>query len=656
MQPSHNLYPYTILTSVINRRPRWVVGSVVLVLSIAMRSPTLAQVPGGSAAPAPMVTDFSTWSSELRDIRANLDVASLPDLDSAESLMIDAIESTRDYFRRATSPSNYDAWLDYLRMQPLADAIDSDESIAMKGRAALALLPQLRGVERGLELPAIVRLRDALDHYIAALRYSDPDRGIVLVEKYIDGLSDLLSLESGSTDLSSEQRDQLELYLGGLADAGQGAGLRSLIRSRFTQPNWWIWINGRQVTEAISRPVDNPNAVNECILGTRLRGQARVTGQVTAELLPQDGYVRMVLRLHGNFTTSTRGFRHPVSLDSTGTGAVYTARQLAITPTRMILGAPISTADISTRIQRIHHPLKIVRTIAMRKANESKPRAERISERKLREKVEKQFVEETDEAALRRIPDIDQELNPWLGRLDFPPLQRSIGSTSSEIYAHAKMQHPLGLAAAGPPPSAAKIRNAIAYPKPQGTKDYLATIQIHESALVNTFGRLLAGQTFTPDRIGRIIEVLGLELPEREESQNEIVIDFANFRPVYFEADGQALTLGLRATRLSRDGRELRVPVEVSATYRPVMGEDGSAWLIRDHDINFSFSSSRRLSLSQTAMKTNLEEGFEELFPLELLHRDFPVPSTVQAPMLVGRVLKISSVDLTSGWISITLK
>ncbi|TWU03551.1 hypothetical protein [Neorhodopirellula pilleata] len=632
-----------------HRLQRWAVWSVAVVLLITIQAAAFGQS-------SRVNIDSPAWLAEISAIRTNLNAESLPDLESAEASMSAAIEATRQYFRRATSASNFDDWMDYLEMQPLAEAIESNETIATKGRAALGLLPQLRGVERGLELPAIVHLREAVDRYIAALRYADPERGLSLVAKQLDGLADLLSDENALRDLDAQQRDQMELFLGGLADAGQASRLREMIRSRFMHPNLWVWINGEPVTDAVSRPVDNPNVVNECILGTRLRGQARVTGCVTAELLPQDGYVRMILRLRGTFATSTRGFRKPISLDSTGTGTVYTARQLAITPTRMILGEPVTTADISTRIQRIHHPLKIVRKIAMRQANESKPIAERISERKLRERVEKDFVEQTNEAARRKIPDVDVELNPWLSRLDFPPLQREIGSTSSEVYAHAKMQHPLGFAAAAPPPSAAMIRDSISRRNDGVHHDYLATFQIHESILGNTFGRLLAGQTFAPERIERIIEVLGIELPEREEQQEAIEIDFANFRPVYFEAGDQTLRLGLRATRLSRDGRELKVPVEVSAIYRPVIGEEGQMWLIRDEDVQFSFSSSRRLSLSQTAIKANLEEGFEKLFPLELLHRHLPVPPTIKAPMLAGRLLEIISIDLSEGWISITVE
>lgn len=642
-------------------------------------------IPVTGSLPDGGIADVANWLAEIESIRANLRAENLPDLPAAETAMVGAIENTQAYFRRTASNSNYEAWMRYLDFEPLVEAIEDEESIPVRGRAALALMPQMRGVERGLELSPIVRLRDSLDRYVAALRYSDPKRGLDLIERQLDGLVELLSpgikdpqdgKKKGKPatvgkksepeirrsirswrDLSSEQLDQMALFLNGLEDAGQGSRLTAMIRSRFTQPNMYAWINGKKITDAVARPVNNPNEVDDCILGTRLRGQAQLTGTVTAELLPQDGYVRMLLRLDGDFRTTARGFRKPVTLDSTGTAKVYSARQLAITQKRVVLGETITTADLSTQIQRINHPLKIVRKIAMRKARESKPLAERISEQRLHDRVQTQFDQETSQVANREFPDIDAMLRPWLGRLDFPKIDRTIGSTSHEIYANARIQRSLGFSAASVPPPAAMTRSRYT----GQAVDYLATIQVHESVVSNTIARLVAGQTFTPDRIARIAEVLGQAIPKvdhpsDEKTVEEFEIDFANFRPVYIEADQQTLRLGLRATRLSRGDRELKSSVEVTATYRPVIGTDATMWLIRDEDIAFSFSSSRRLTIGQTAIKANMEEGFEDLFPLELLHREFPVPPEVKAPALAGRRLKIGSVDLTDGWISVTFR
>ncbi len=207
---------------------------------------------------------------------------------------------------------------------------------------------------------------------------------------------------------------------------------------------------------------------------------------------------------------------------------------------------------------------------------------------------------------------------------------------------------------------------------------YLAAVQVHQSLVDNSIAQLLAGQTFTPDRILQLAQTLDIELPNREsiaestgkvtseeaggnendddQEQEDYEVDLANFRPVFVEADNQELRVGLRGTRFAQGGRELERTLEVSATYRPVRNEDGAIWLRREDDVRLSFPGSRRLTISQTAIKTNMLKSFNELFPKELLNREFSFPETAKVRALAGRVVQISAIDLTDGWISIAVR
>ncbi|WP_283431372.1 hypothetical protein [Neorhodopirellula lusitana] len=622
--------------------------------------------------------DVTNWLVELDRIEEQLDADQLPDLPSAERSLSDSIAATEAYFQRSSNPDNYAAWMRYLDLDPLKTAIADEESIATRGRAAVALRSQMRGVERGLELIAMRQLRETLDQYITALRYSNPKRGLQLIERQLDGLRDLLAPEPNDDGVSSKDGEEggdqspaaspvhswrdwdveelatVEMLLEGLATVGQAKSLATDIRSRFSQPNLYVWVDGSVVTQAVTRPVNNPNDVNDCILGTRLRGQAQVTGNVTGQLLPQEGYVRLLIRMDGQFTTSTRGFRKPITLDSTGVGPVYAARQLAITEKGIVLGQTIATADLSTQIRRINHPLKIVRKIAMRKALEAKPEAERISRGRLQQRVLEGFDEETAQAATREFPDFDAVMRPWLLRLDFPPLTRTIGSTEQAVFVRAKMQRSLGFSTSTTPPSLSGLFSST----PGGVTPggYAATVQVHQSLIDTTLGKLLAGETYTRQRIERIAEVLGAKLDERPSDEDPFEIDFANFRPVYVEADDQTLKLGIRGTRFAQGDRELKRPIEVSATYRLVIGPGNEMWMVRDPEVKLSFSGSRRLTISQTAIKTNIEESFDRLFPQELLHRKLQIPTTIAMPALAGKQVKIKAIDLTDGWISIAVR
>ncbi len=643
--------------------------------------------------------------AEIERARVALDPDELPSLADTEAAVLRAMDDCKSYLDRRATDDNAAAWLDYLELEPLTGAIQSDKSIAQRGHAAVELESRLRDVYPGLELDSMTSLRRAVQRYIAALRYSDPERGITSVQKQLDALAEILSAEPidkvasetgaleggdgeggdgdsaarqrrGLDDLSPGEVAQVDRLLSGLADANQAAPLINRIQTFYNHDNIRGWIDEQAVTEAIGRLVNTSKAVNDCILGTRMIGQARVDGNVTGQLLPSDGYVRLLVRMDGLFSTTARGYHKPITLDTTGCGRVYAARQIAITEKGIVLGDTVSTAELSTQINRINHPLRIVRRIASQQAAEQRPRAEAISREKLRTQVHDQFDAQTAEMAATSFPGLDATVDPWLNRLDFPALTRTIGSTSDTVYARGSLQRPYGLAAPAEPPALASLSSHDSSGVLPG--HYLAAVQVHQSLVDNSIAQLLAGQTFTPDRILQLAQTLDIELPNREsiaestgkvtseeaggnendddQEQEDYEVDLANFRPVFVEADNQELRVGLRGTRFAQGGRELERTLEVSATYRPVRNEDGAIWLRREDDVRLSFPGSRRLTISQTAIKTNMLKSFNELFPKELLNREFSFPETAKVRALAGRVVQISAIDLTDGWISIAVR
>jgi len=637
--------------------------------------------------------------AEIERARGELDVDTLPDLVDAEKEVIREMMELESYLRQKANPENFANWMKFLKLDPLIDAIEDGESIRVRGAATVGLASRLRGVEAGLELPPMVSLRESVDRYEVSLRYSDPERGLQGIEIQLDALVDLLSpkvpADKKSTDkkskdektnetdsgesprqtrsleeLSSADVAEMELLIGRLAGANQAAELVAKIRSYYSESNVHGWVDGRAITDAIMRPVNTPQSVNDCILGTRVIGDSRVDGTVRGQLLPSDGSIRLLVCLDGLFSTSARGYRKPITLDTTGTGNVYAARQLAITERRIVLGETIATADLSTQIQRINHPSKLVRRIAARKAAEQRRQAEAISREKLRSQIYRQFDQQTAEFAQQSFPDLDQTIGPWFRRLDLPALTRTIGSTSDTVYARGMLQRPVGLAAPGPPPALSSIRTASGSGVYPG--GYLAAVQVHQSVFDNTIASVLAGETFTTKRIQQIAATLGIELPERalekktesgedsaeenEESDDDFEVDFDRLRPVFVEADGQALRIGIRGTRFRHGDNELDTAMQVSATYRPVSSGDGTMWFVRDEEVELTFPGTSRLTFRQTAIKGNIQRGFEKSFPKELLRRSFPMPSSVAMPTLAGKVLQVSAIDLTDGWITVVVR
>lgn len=618
--------------------------------------------------------ETTQWLQLIEQSKSELDPNRLPSQEQTEADVVAAMNAADAFFQRVTDPSNHDAWMRFLDFGPLQSAIAGDESVAKRGNAAVELSQRLSGPEEGLELSRLVALRESLDRYLAALRYGNPERGLAVIERQLETLAGILSPEENAieqtestprtlADLSGEEVAQIESIVETLAAANQASDLVSRITGRYSSPNLRAFVDGRVISDAITRPVNNPERVNDCLLGTRIIGDARVVGNVTGSLLPSEGNIRLLIRLDGQFSTSTKGYNGPVTLRSSGFGQVYAARQLVITEKRVFAGEPIATASLSTQINQINHPLKLVRKIASKKAAEMKPQAEAISRRKLQDRVLEGFRQQTDEEASRTFPDLDAKMRPWLRRLDLPAPTRTIGSTTDAVHVRATMRRPFGLSAPGEGPSLSMVRTATSSGTYPG--GYSAAIQVHESILNNTVMKLLAGETFTPEKLRDLTSSFGIpsdkdasaETDTTDDEQTEsFEVDFSGFRPVYFEARDQTLRIGLRGDRFAQGDRELDRRLEVSAVYRPAITEDGRMILIRDEDIDLKFPGGRRLTLSQTAIKANIEEGFDKLFPMTLLHREWTLPSTLQLPTLAGRSAKVIGIDAQDGWLTLVVR
>ncbi|WP_430453652.1 hypothetical protein [Rhodopirellula europaea] len=618
--------------------------------------------------------ETTQWLQLIEQSKSELDPNRLPSQEQTEADVVAAMNAADAFFQRVTNPTNHDAWMRFLDFGPLQSAIEGDESVAKRGNAAVELSQRLSGPEEGLELSRLVALRESLDRYLAALRYGNPERGLAVIERQLETLAGILSSEENANeqtestprtlaDLSGEEVAQIESIVETLAAANQASDLVSRITGRYSSPNLRAFVDGRVISDAITRPVNNPERVNDCLLGTRIIGDARVVGNVTGSLLPSEGNIRLLIRLDGQFSTSTKGYNGPVTLRSSGFGQVYAARQLAITEKRVFAGEPIATASLSTQINQINHPLKLVRKIASKKAAEMKPQAEAISRRKLQDRVLEGFRQQTDEEASRTFPDLDAKMRPWLRRLDLPAPTRTIGSTTDAVHVRATMRRPFGLSAPGEGPSLSMVRTATSSGTYPG--GYSAAIQVHESILNNTVMKLLAGETFTPEKLRDLTSSFGIPSDKDASAETDVTddeptesfeVDFSGFRPVYFEARDQTLRIGLRGDRFAQGDRELDRRLEVSAVYRPAITEDGRMILIRDEDIDLKFPGGRRLTLSQTAIKANIEEGFDKLFPMTLLHREWTLPSTLQLPTLAGRSAKVIGIDAQDGWLTLVVR
>lgn len=631
-------------------RKHWSVGMPkVVCLAIAALLPNFA---------------LAEWTQEERSGAADqlaaaidlLDVEQLPDLESAQAEFLQAVESLDTFLTQTSSDANRDAWFAYLQPETVIDAIESGAAPADQGRMAQALQHRMSRNLDGLNLTALRRLRTAAEHIQAAVRFRRHDQTITQLSTQLDRLA--TRVREMEAVPSPDDAAALSVVMTMLELSDQEEALAAITKALPRRPNARVMVGENMINRVASRNIQRCQSVNDCILGTRIKGSASLNGSVQADLLPSQETIQLRLTLAANFSSQNVGYNGPVSVDTVGCGSVTASRLLLINESGIHLQPVTANANVHTDILRINHPLKLVRKIASKRAAEQKPQAERIAVQKLESQVASEFDRQTAEFGGRRMDQPLNDLQVILQRLDLPTPERQLYAGDDFVYLDLHQAAEGQVAALTLPPS--YVAN-----------DYLS-VQLHESVIDNVASRVLAGRTMTKKQLDDLLESLQpedsskrlppfIDPPEDSEgdaadaSEEKLVepyeIDFARFRPVIFESRDNQLRFGIRGTRFSQSGRELARPIEITAVYEPVKFED-KVYLLRKGGVDVDFPGRGTLSVSQVAIKGNIQTAFAEAFPKAILNRP------VEIPMQEVESLKIYPRDITSadGWLSVGMR
>ncbi|TWU58767.1 hypothetical protein Poly51_15470 [Rubripirellula tenax] len=603
-------------------------------------------------------SDRERLASQIDSASKHLDSSRFPSFDESRGTALNSLNAAESFFTRQTDASNAAAWLDYLDLGPLRDAITADESETDVARRAIDLRYRLVGTSPGLELSRLTTLRRDLERLIEAVRLRDPQRAETLVARQMEALAEKIR-EMGDHP-SAEDVSSLNAVVGLLIASEQAGDFVAALGNQFNRPNLAVLVSESMVQSAINRGVNQSRPVRDCILGTRIVGSASLNGMITADVLPSIGDVRVQVALAGCVTNKNTGYNGPVVLRTSGVGSVNVSRMLHISEAGIRADNAFVQASLSTNIDAIEHRMRLVRRIASKKAAEQKPKADRIAVEKLRTQVGSQFVEQTDTATAVAPPDVLANVRPVLTRMSLDEPARLWGSTDQMIFIDATLRRTDQLASVTT--------------RPLITQAFDAAVQIHESAIDNAMTPLLAGRTLREGDFEEIIADAGLPVQAsktadtgrsvlesstdddsgEEDDETPFEIDFARLRPIIFEARDQTIRVGVRGTRFATGTRELKQAMEITAVYEPARTQDGRMLLLRKDTVDVSFPGpSKRLTMSQAGLKRTIQKKFAEVFPEVLLDQSFTVPMTSKLESLRGRVFRPESVDAQNGWLSV---
>ena len=149
----------------------------------------------------------------------------------------------------------------------------------------MATYQQLNKDNNGLELKHFRAVSNALQHYIDVAAMARQEDQAKTYAGQLDGLATEIraykSAPSANTGTAIGRR--LDLLTG----LGQAPELVAAVREEFSQPNAFVNVSSGLLRDAAAKPINRRDPITDVILGTRIRGNGRTTGNVKLHTVPR---------------------------------------------------------------------------------------------------------------------------------------------------------------------------------------------------------------------------------------------------------------------------------------------------------------------------------------------------------------------------------
>lgn len=582
------------------------------------------------------VPDMATYLAQsVFTARTNLQPSQIPNPSSTRS-SLDLSMSRLKNFLSTAKDRRTDNWLAFLRWNELQDQLsrpNPDPDVLVQ------LERNMRQNYRGLEMPVFTEVRARLQDHIRAVRFGvEPNTTIMSLERRLDQLA--TSLQTPASGSDTERQREIGFALSFLNQSGQASSLVQTIQSAFGRPNLRVLVSNEFLSRQFVRPVSQSNPVNENILGTQIYGTSYMNGQVNPLLIDNPNQASLKMLLNANFSSNNIGTNRGVKVRTQGRAVVTASESISLTDSGLVSNNDTFVrAPLQSDITSIEHRSRIVRAIATNKAADQKPQANAIGQGRLESKIRTQFHDQLTQQLAEsnsRIRSPDFTIFNRLG-LDRP--QRSSWSSCDFLSILWRQQGPAQLAAPASCP--------LVVPG-QGV-----TIQLHQSAIINTIDPIISGRILRSADLDDMAGQFGLDPSQglREEAGGESwSITMAGFHPVVVEFDDQLIRFRIRTTRLDRGDQALDQSASIEATYKPVI-QNGAIQMQRVGDVAIDFVGRAQSGLRGVTMRSFLRKKFDSVFKQELF--ETPLRPTDRLPSNIP--LSLVDIQVDDGWLQASL-
>ena len=270
-----------------------------------------------------------------------------------------------------------------------------------------------------LEHPRFAEMCAALLDYRAALGMAADTR---LDERYVTQLD---ALAQQLTAYERERTMQLGQTVGALLAwlemAGQAPDLVAAIRHRYGRPNLYSFVSERMVNAGFNLDVDETQGVEDCILGTAIRGTATMKGTTRVEFMDNTERAQIRLHLTGTIHSDNVGHNRGVQICSQAETQVRGTKIVHIDAPGLTSEQSQVSCDTQSTINGIGARSCLVEKIAWKRVMKSKSTAEQIGSQRAEERVASGMEQRAAELLQRASGEyLEKFRNPLLRRDEFP--------------------------------------------------------------------------------------------------------------------------------------------------------------------------------------------------------------------------------------------
>jgi len=561
-------------------------------------------------------------------------------LDSAATGLRQALTPLDLLLNRSQSGTAWRTYLDWPTLQAQAASGQAADPVTLRRLEEL-----LTATETGLDMPEFVRVRKAVTRY-AEVADAARGNGANRMSQRLGTIAS--SLMSASATGNAESLAPLPPILERLVEAGQAPGIVAAIRGAASRPNILIEVHESLLAQAVNRPVDQIDPVDEVVLGTRVRGTGRTSGSVRLDFVPSQDRAAFDLVFAATNVANTRGSQGPVTFTSRGITNLGASRRIFLdentvsaTPVqaRATTDSAVTGLSINSRFGQ-----RMIRKIANRKIAETKPQAEAVAEGRARDRLRRKFQEQTEPALAQFREQFKSRVRGPLEAQGLYPEMLHINTTDTALAITARKAAANQLAATSFPPAALASN--------------LITARVHETAINNMLEEKLGGRLITQADVDRMARESKVKMPDSlgtDPDQKPWAITFAKHRPVTVAVDDGRVKLMVRGDKFVSGDRSFPA-MDIWATYAIACSSQGMH-LIREGDVQiyppgFKPGGREKLSMAETSLRRILQKRFDKLWKDVIDIPDLPMQGELASagPLPMQQLVARKDGWVVAGW------